>query len=30
MLASPATIAEKLIDLLLSDQFAQGIVVEEL
>lgn len=30
MLASPATIAEKLVDLLLSDQFAQGIVVEEL
>jgi hypothetical protein len=30
MLASPTTIAEKLVDLLLSDQFAQGIVVEEL
>lgn len=30
MLASPTTIAEKLVDLLLSDQFPQGIVVEEL
>ncbi len=30
MLASPATIAEKLVDLLLSDQFPQGIIVEEL
>ncbi|MCY9668677.1 SDR family NAD(P)-dependent oxidoreductase [Paenibacillus alginolyticus] len=30
MLVSPTTIAEKLVDLLLSDQFAQGIVVEEL
>ncbi|WP_261302889.1 hypothetical protein [Paenibacillus andongensis] len=30
MLASPTTIAEKLVDLLLCDQLAQGIVVEEL
>lgn len=30
MLASPAATAEKLVDLLLGNQFVQGTVVEEL